>query len=44
MWVSLLSDTGIFAFLAFAVFSIGLLALAAYNALASTEVAEVEPS
>ncbi len=32
MWMSLLSDTGIFAFLAFAAFSVGSLALAAYNA------------
>jgi O-antigen ligase len=33
IWMDLLSDTGIFAFLAFAAFSIGLLAMAAYNAL-----------
>lgn len=33
MWMSLLSDTGIFAFLAFAVFSVGCLGLAFYNAL-----------
>lgn len=33
LWMSLLSDKGIFAFLAFAAFSVGLLALAAYNAL-----------
>ena len=32
MWMSLLSDTGVFAFLAFAAFSAGLLALAIYNA------------
>lgn len=32
MWMSLLSDTGIFAFLAFAAFCVGSLALAAYNA------------
>ena len=36
MWMSLLSDTGIFAFLAFAAFSVGCLALAAYNAFAGT--------
>lgn len=33
LWMTLLSDKGIFAFLAFAAFSLGLLALAAYNAL-----------
>ncbi|MEJ7872180.1 MAG: O-antigen ligase family protein [Rubrobacteraceae bacterium] len=33
MWMSLLSDTGILAFLAFAAFSIGLLVIAAQNAL-----------
>lgn len=32
MWMSLLSDTGIFAFLAFAIFCVGCLALACYNA------------
>ena len=32
MWMSLLSDTGVFAFLLFLAFSIGLLVLAAYNA------------
>lgn len=32
MWMSLLSDTGVFAFLAFAAFSAGLLTLATYNA------------
>ena len=33
VWLSLLSDTGIFAFLAFAAFCVGSLALACYNAL-----------
>ncbi len=33
IWMDLLSDTGIFAFLAFAGFSVGVLAVAAYNAL-----------
>ncbi len=33
MWMSLLSDTGVFAFLAFAAFSAGLLLVAARNAL-----------
>lgn len=33
MWMSLLSDTGILAFLAFAAFSVGLLVIAAQNAL-----------
>jgi O-antigen ligase len=33
IWMTLLSDKGIFAFLAFAAFSVGVLALAAYNAL-----------
>lgn len=32
MWLSLLSDTGIFAFLAFGAFSVGCLGLALYNA------------
>jgi O-antigen ligase len=35
VWLSLLSDTGIFAFLAFAAFSVGCLCLAFYNALSS---------
>ncbi len=33
IWMDLLSDTGNFAFLAFAAFSVGVLAVAAYNAL-----------
>jgi O-antigen ligase len=33
IWMDLLSDTGVFAFLAFATFSVGVLAVAAYNAL-----------
>jgi len=33
IWMDLLSDTGIFAFLAFATFSVGVLAVATYNAL-----------
>lgn len=36
MWMSLLSDTGVFTFLAFVAFSVGLLALAAYNAFSAT--------
>jgi O-antigen ligase len=35
VWLSLLSDTGIFAFLAFAAFSIGCLCLAFYNAFST---------
>jgi len=36
VWLSLLSDTGIFSFLAFAAFSVGCLCLAFYNALWTT--------
>jgi len=36
MWMSLLSDTGIFAFLAFAAFCAGCLALTVYNAFSTT--------
>jgi hypothetical protein len=36
MWMSLLSDTGIFAFLAFAAFCVGSLAFACYNAFSKT--------
>lgn len=36
MWISWLSDAGVFAFLAFATFSLGLLTLAAYNVFSST--------
>jgi len=36
VWLSLLSDTGIFSFLAFAAFSVGCLCLAFYNALSTT--------
>jgi hypothetical protein len=36
VWLSLLSDTGIFAFLAFAAFSVGCLCLAFYNAFSTT--------
>jgi O-Antigen ligase len=36
VWMSLLSDTGIFSFLAFAAFSVGCLCLAFYNALSTT--------
>jgi O-antigen ligase len=36
MWMSLLSDTGVFAFLAFAVFCVGCLALAFYSAFSGT--------
>ena len=35
LWLSLLSDTGIFAFLAFAAFSVGCLCLAFYNAFST---------
>jgi hypothetical protein len=36
VWLSLLSDTGIFSFLAFAAFSVGCLCLAFYNAFSTT--------
>jgi O-antigen ligase len=36
IWMSLLSDTGIFAFLAFAAFCVGCLALACYNTFSET--------
>jgi hypothetical protein len=36
IWLSLLSDTGIFAFLAFAAFSVGVLLFAFYNAFSRT--------
>jgi hypothetical protein len=36
VWLSLLSDTGIFSFVAFAAFSVGCLGLAFYNALSTT--------
>jgi O-antigen ligase len=36
IWLSLLSDTGIFSFVAFAAFSVGCLCLAFYNALSTT--------
>jgi O-antigen ligase len=36
VWMSLLSDTGIFSFVAFAAFSVGCLGLAFYNALSTT--------
>jgi len=36
VWLSLLSDTGIFSFVAFAAFSVGCLCLAFYNALSTT--------
>jgi O-antigen ligase len=36
VWMSLLSDTGIFSFVAFAAFSVGCLCLAFYNALSTT--------
>jgi len=35
MWMSLLSDTGVFAFLAFAAFCVGCLTLACYNAFST---------
>jgi O-Antigen ligase len=38
VWLSLLSDTGIFSFLAFAAFSAGCLCLAFYNALSTTRI------
>jgi O-antigen ligase len=36
VWLSLLSDTGIFSFVAFAAFSVGCLCLAFYNAFSTT--------